>query len=132
MAVENLRTPNGRSTTYPWKYPIKLKDIAAGLNKVSQVIYGTDENTINKLNSINMHTLLVEQISCSGGSTVFQFETMNPVEPFYWSERWELYKFSYAMAIWAWTKKITMIEFYNEPDIQLGFAWTQRVIERII
>lgn len=44
---------------------------------------------------------------------------MNSLTSEYWSERWELYKMSYALAVWARLKQAQLIEFYNEPDLKL-------------
>lgn len=32
----------------------------------------------------------------------------------YWEERWELYKYVYYMAIWAYDHRIQNVELYNE------------------
>ena len=63
-----------------------------------------------------MTILAVQNINCK----VFNFESKNVTSATYWHERWELYKHSYALAVWARTFKIQLIEFYNEPDFDLG------------
>jgi hypothetical protein len=113
-SIADLRTLNGRNQNYNWVNPIQWTTIINNINKVSQDIYGSDENSITKLNSINISTLVVQHIGCTS-STSFSFLSMNTTDPSYWAERWELYKFSYAMAVWAWGKGVTMMEFYNEP-----------------
>ena len=113
-AIADLRTLNGRNQNYNWVNPVQWSTIINQINQVSQDIYGSDENSMNKLNSINITTLVVQHIGCTS-STSFSFSSMNNADSNYWAERWELYKFSYAMAVWAWGKGVTMIEFYNEP-----------------
>ena len=121
-AVADLRTPNGRNPSYNWLNPVKWSSIFNYMSQVSQKIYGSDENTLNSLNSLKINTLLVEEIACSG--TKFEFTTLDRTTSAYWSERWELYKQSYAMAVWAYNKGVKMIEFYNEPDLDLGTCLT--------
>ena len=116
-AIEMLRTPQGRTET-GWVTPFKWTQMYKEINTVSLSIYGSDENTINSLNSINIKTLIVQQIGCLGGGKV-TFESTNPDDSIYWTDRWEYYKFSYAMAVWAWSKKVSMIEILNEPDLFL-------------
>ena len=115
-AIASLRTLNGRNSTYPWKNPVKWQTLFNLIASVTQPLYGSDEYTILRLNNLNIKTLVVQPISCSN----FQFFSMDNSNPVYWSERWELYKHSYALAIWARSRCVSMIEFYNEPDIDLG------------
>ena len=122
LAIKDLRTVNGRNENYKWKNPVKWANISVLLNTVNKEIYGSDEDTINKLISKNITTLIVEQITCSS-ATLFSFRSMDENESTYWEERWELYKFSYAMAVWAWTKGVTMVEFYNEPGKFLHYIF---------
>ena len=84
------------------------------MSQANQGIYGSNDNSMNKLNSINATALVVEHIGCTS-TTLFAFQSMNVTDSTYWGERWELYKFSYAMEVWAWKKGVTMVEFYNEP-----------------
>ena len=116
-AIYVLRTANGRNANYAWKNPVKWSSIFSYMNN-SNGVYGSDENALNQLNSINVSTLIVENIGCSG--TSFTFQSFNPSSVVYWAERWELYKLSYAMAVWAYNKNVKAIEFYNEPDLDLG------------
>lgn len=125
-AIADLRTPNGKNPSASWANPVRWNDIFNGYNVISQAIYGSDEKTITNLASININTLIVDTIGCSSGgsSTQIVFQSMNLSDPVYWNERWELYKYSYASAVWAWYKGVNMIEFYNEPDTQLGSCLT--------
>ena len=34
----------------------------------------------------------------------FVFTTMDPNQPAYWQERWELYKHTYVVAGWGWAR----------------------------
>ena len=71
---------------------------------------------MSKLISLNMSSLVVLDIRCSN----FLFSSFNNSTVQYWQERLELYKYSYALAIWSRQKNVSMIEFYNEPDLDLG------------
>lgn len=119
-AIGDLRSPNGRNTTYNWRNPVKWSLVFKNINTTSRAIYGSDENTINTLINMKINTLVVEHMGCGSSSTILSFDSMDPTAPSYWAERWELYKHSYAMAVWARNKGIKMIEFYNEPDLSLG------------
>ena len=116
-AIGSLRSINGRNLNFGWKNPVKWSSIFAYMNS-SSGIYGADEDSLNKLSSINVSSLLVESMGCSGTNLIFL--SVDPSSTVYWSERWELYKLSYAMAVWTWTKNVKAIEFYNEPDLDLG------------
>ena len=120
-AVSALRSVNGRNLTYAWPNPFPWNSLFNGISKVTQDIYGSDENTINKLRSIDVQNILVAQhIGSSTSDVTFIFSTLDSSNATYWTEAWELYKFSYAEAYWAWSKQISLIEYYNEPDLQLG------------
>lgn len=47
-------------------------------------------------------------------------QVINPNGKGYWEERWELYKYVYYMAIWAYDHRIQNVELYNEVR-----AWAQ-------
>ena len=34
----------------------------------------------------------------------FAFTSMDPNQPAYWQERWELYKHTYVVAGWGWAR----------------------------
>jgi hypothetical protein len=114
-AVASLRTSNGRNLNFNWINPVKWSSIFGYMNSSSGV-YGSDENAMKQLRSINISTLVVEHEGCKN----FAFLSLDASSSTYWSERWELYKLSYAMAIWAYSKGVKMIEFYNEPDLDMG------------
>ncbi len=116
-AIALLRTKNGRSLTYAWKTPVKWSAIFNYMS-VDAGVHGSDDNTISKLAALGVSLLAVEGIGCSG--TNFNFQSMNSTSSAYWSERYELYKHSYAMAVYSYKKGIKMIEFFNEPDLALG------------
>jgi hypothetical protein len=80
----------------------------------SSGVYGSDENALKQLSSINISTLVVEHEGCKN----FAFLSLDASSSTYWSERWELYKLSYAMAIWAYSKGY--YNLYKEPDLDMG------------
>lgn len=118
--MATLRTANGRNQTYPWTNPIKWSKLTAAMQSLSPPIYGTTDNTVKNLNYLKLQKLFVINVGCGGASTNFVFSTLDRTTPAYWAERWELYKFSYAAAIYARNYGVTMIEFFNEPDLLLG------------
>ena len=120
-AILALRTPNGRNGSYPWNSPFPWSTLLNKFSSVTQAIYGSNENTINSLRSIGVKNILIAQhIGSSSSSVSFTFSTLDTSNSTYWTEAWELYRFSYAEAYWAWSKRISLIEFCNEPDLQLG------------
>ncbi len=120
-AILTLRTPNGRNSSYPLNSPFPWSTLLNKFSSVTQAIYGSNENTINSLRSIGVKNILIAQhIGSSSSSVSFTFSTLDPANTTYWTEAWELYRFSYAEAYWAWSRGISLIKFYNEPDLQLG------------
>ena len=117
-SAKMLRTPSGR-TEVGWANPFKWTQMYKEIGTVSSSIYGSDESTINSLLSIKIKTLVVQSIGCFSGAKI-TFQSLDPEDSTYWSERWEYYRFSYAMAVWALGKEVNMIEIFNEPDIALG------------
>ena len=115
-SINDLRTLNGRNVNYPWSNPVKWNAIFAYMNS-SSGYYGSDDDALRQLTSINISVLVVQSIGCSGTNLALQ--SMDATLPVYWAERWELYKHSYALAIWAYNKGVKKFEFYNEPDLDL-------------
>jgi hypothetical protein len=37
---------------------------------------------------------------------------MDPNQPMYWAERWELFKHTYIVAGWGWKRAITKVEYW--------------------
>ena len=116
-AIQTLRTKNGRSLSYAWNKPVKWSLILKYMSS-DMGIHGSDDFVLTKLTDMGISLLAVEGIGCSG--TYFEFESMDSASSVYWSERYELYKQSYAMAVYSHNKGIQMIEFFNEPDLALG------------
>ena len=119
-SIAILRSTNGRNPSFAWSNPVKWTSIYDSIAKISQSIYGSDENSINQLKSLNINPLTVLDIKCSD----LNFVTTDPGSSQYWAERWELYKYSYVLALWARRKRVEMIEFYNEPDLDLDTCLT--------
>lgn len=120
-AVATLRSANGRNWSYPWANPFPYQALVTSIGSVSQAIYGSTESIIDSLRSIGIENILVAQhIGSSASAVSFSFSTLDPTTTTYWTEAWEVYQFSYAEAYWAWEKDISLIEYYNEPDVQLG------------
>jgi hypothetical protein len=117
-AIAQLRTPNGRNPSYPWPNPLKWTALYTTLTTVTTPVYGSYDNTVNQLNSLKtMNSILMVQ---NIAYTNLPLTTQNSALPIYWGERFELYKISYALAWYAASKGVNMIEFYNEPDLELG------------
>ena len=115
-SIMKLRSENGRNQSYPWRNPVKWNSINQNIMKITRKIYGSDENSVKILNKIGVSLLAVLEVKCKQ----FDLSTMDNFKEEYWMERWELYKYSYALAIWARRKRIELIEFYNEPDLDLN------------
>lgn len=123
-AINQLRSPAGHNISQSWTNPVKWSSIFDNFAKFREDdVTGNLTFTLSKLNELGIEPLLVLQIGCEGPGTYFEFSTMADSES-YWAERWELYKYSYANAVWSWSKKVSMIEFYNEPDLSLGKCLT--------
>ncbi len=90
------------------------------LSATTNKITGSIQSSISTLNRFKINTLVVLNIGCSKANMYFEFKSMDNKTSEYWPERWELYKISYALALWARDKGIDMIEFFNEPDLNLG------------
>ena len=48
------------------------------------------------------------------------FTSLDPTDPEYWKERWEMYRMNYFGGRWFAEHNITQIELYNEPDKNPG------------
>jgi hypothetical protein len=125
-AVNQLRTSN-RQNAYSsagQTNPIDWPGILAKFDSVNSFT-GSTSNTLKTLRNMGMSLLLVQEIGCgTGPGTSFQFSTFNNSTSMYWEERWELYKLSYGLAAWARDNSVNFIEFYNEPDLDLGDCLT--------
>jgi hypothetical protein len=122
VAITDLRKTYGISLTANFQFsnPINWTTMFAEFNKVNAFL-GSSQNTVKTLTTMGISTLLVEQIGCvKGPGTQFNFTTFDNTSRQYWSERWELYKFSYILAVWARSNLVRAIEFYNEPDLDLA------------
>jgi hypothetical protein len=121
-AIDDLRRTYGKSisTVYQFANPINWTQAFAEFTKVNSFL-GSAQNTIKSLAAMGLSTLLVQQTSCvKGPGTQFNFSTFDNSTSAYWAERWELYKFSYILAVWARSNLVEAVEFYNEPDLDLS------------
>ena len=58
-------------------------------------------------------------LSCAPPSGNFAFSTMDPNNPVYWAERWELFKHTYVVAGWGWKRAITKVEYWvRHPGVR--------------
>jgi hypothetical protein len=53
---------------------------------------------------------------CSGN---YVFTTMDPNNPVYWAERWELFKHTYVVAGWGWKRAVTKVEYWVRLDANM-------------
>ena len=125
-AVANLSLPQGRQYLIPgqannagsgvtWVYPPAWTqvDINMGTTDISYngaELTGNPNDTVNRLAQMGIATLGVEFLPCNN----FAFTSMDPNNPAYWGERWELYKHTYVVAGWSWKRAMQKIEFWNE------------------
>jgi hypothetical protein len=47
---------------------------------------------------------------------------MDPNQPMYWAERWELFKHTYIVAGWGWKRAITKVEYWARAALLLAHA----------
>ncbi len=104
QAVEDLRSPAGhaRFRQAKWANPVNWTGIESDLSRVSNAnsLSGSTQNSVDQHKIANINTLLVIQIGCKGPGTLLVFKSTDNTTETYWAERWELYKYSYATAIW--------------------------------
>jgi hypothetical protein len=82
-------------------------------------ISGATATVINTTSiTLGFRPLVVDHLGCGS----FSFSTLDPGNATYWTEHWELYKFSYAAAMWMWKYNITKAEVHNEPDLSSNNA----------
>jgi hypothetical protein len=111
-----MRKTYGTSITSQFQFanPIDWKKMTSEFTKVNKFL-GSTQNTVQTLNQMGISTLLVQHTGCGTGI----FSTFDNTTEMYWGERWELYKYSYVIAVWARSNLVSEIEFYNEPDLDL-------------
>jgi len=92
-----------------------FRDASGGVSSWSQ---GSVDTAVSTLNALGIEPLLVQQLGCSSGPdpSKLMFSTMDTTNATYWTQRWEVYKHSYALASWAWRRAVSTIELENEPD----------------
>ena len=111
-AVALLRTPAAHNTTNPSSYPNPPRWAAFDLmlNTTTAAADGLSmQGIVQGLQSVNVEPLLVFWMGCG----VFSVSTMNPAQPAYWAERWELYKHQYMGARWAFVRGVRRLEFWH-------------------
>jgi len=106
---------NNAAAGVTWTYPPAWAqtDINMGTTDISYnggEMTGNPDDTVNRLAQMGIATLGVEFLPCNN----FAFMTMDPTNPMYWGERWELYKHTYVLAGWSWKRAMQKIEFWNE------------------
>ena len=111
-AVTLLRTPAAHNPANPSSYPNPPRWAAFDRmqNTTSVAADGLSmQGIVQGLQSINVEPLLMFWMGCG----VFSFSTMNPAQPAYWAERWELYKHQYMGAPWAYIRGVRRLEFWH-------------------
>ena len=115
-AIAALRSPAGHSPSASWPRPAQwaaVETTLATTGSGSDALEGNTNATVAALASIGVAPLVVTQIGCS----TFDFTTDDNTTSAFWAERWELYKQQYVVSRWTWTRGITRVEFWNEPDL---------------
>ena len=107
-SIALIRTANGRNANYGgWSYPLQWAKIYDTIGNVSAPIYGTWENTVNQVKTLNFNAfVIVENVACSN----LAFVTTDNTNPAYWAERYELYKYGYILATWSAGKGANMVK----------------------
>jgi len=102
-----------------WAYPpphdlIDFNNQATLQGVYNSMISGAPATVINTTYAtLGFRPLVVSHLGCGS----FSFSTLDPSNATYWTEHWELYKFSYAASMWMWKYNITKAEVHNEPDL---------------
>ena len=120
-AVSNLRTWAGHNPANAgnWVYPPPYALIDWWNNQGDQTgfswqVAGPPAYVINATYAnLGYRPLVVAHLGCGS----FSFSTIDPTNPTYWAEHWELYKFTYAAAQWLYKYNITKVELHNEADL---------------
>jgi hypothetical protein len=66
---------------------------------------GNPADTVDRLAKLKIGVLAVEFLPCGD----FEFTSMDPTSGTYWAERWELFKHTYVVAGWGWTRAVTKV-----------------------
>ena len=120
-AVSALRTWAGHNPANAgsWVYPPPYALIDWWNNQGDQTgfswqVTGPPAYVINATYAnLGFRPLVVAHLGCGS----FSFSTIDPTNPTYWAEHWELYKFTYAAAQWMYKYNITKVELHNEADL---------------
>jgi hypothetical protein len=118
-AVNSLRNgPRSGQSFFDWlnqnpqvDWPMLLKKLSTTDEGVSGA-YGNPDRYIKDLQSHGYDIMALWDMRCS----TLDFTTLDPNDPEYWRERWELYRINYFGGRWFAERGITQIELYNEPD----------------
>jgi len=138
-AVALLRSADGsgrNATSTRYVYPAAWSTVEANmattdLSSASSELVGNPTATLAALQVFGgISTLAVNGLTCG----LFAFASLDPASATYWGERWELYKHQYVLSGYAWTRGVTRIEYWNEPDLNAncinGSTWIEHVTLR--
>ena len=117
-AVATLRSAAGRDPSRAGQFAYPPAWAAVEANHAAAVsgdpTSGAPAATVAALSAeLGLLPVAVMQLGCSS----FSFSTLDPTSATYWAEHWEVYKHTYVVASWAWTRGITRVESHNEPDL---------------
>ena len=74
---------------------------------------GSPKANMAALTKLGVQPLAVHWLSC----TDLNWQSLSPSATIYWGERWEVYKYQYVLAYWAYQNGVKRIEYWNEPDL---------------
>lgn len=111
-AVATLRTPEGRSASYPWPNPVQWTalNVALSTPEYNNPLGGGALQTVQALQVLGIEPVVVFSLTC----TQFNFSTIDASRSTYWGERYELYKIHYMSATWAFRQGVRKYEFWCE------------------
>ena len=78
--------------------------------------YGNPDRYIKDVISGGYDILAMWDVRCNS----FDLTSIDPNDPEYWRERWEMYRINYFGGRWFAERSITTMELYNEPDKNPG------------
>ena len=125
----NASNPKGYAYAAPWAgYYSNLLQIDNSTSDTQA--QGSPAANLAALRSLGIQPLVVHWLTCGS----FAWTSLSPSDALYWGERWEVYKYQYVLATWAYTKGVARIEYWNEPDLNAacinGTTWLEHVTLR--
>ena len=80
---------------------------------------GSARAAFDNWKALGIDILGVSKVTCRTASTTyFDFTTFNTSTAAYWAERWELWRWHYAIGVWLHGNGVSNMEILNEPELE--------------